>query len=121
MSPSLQWLLIIGTLIFCCIILIMLRRKSLNLKYSMVWFFFSAVLLLIAAFPQLVYCLAKWVGVMVPSNIVFVLEAVFVLIVLLSLTAIVSSQNEKIVKLVQSIALLEKRVRDLEQQKERQE
>ena len=121
MSASLQWLLIIGTLFVCCIILVMLRRKSLNLKYSMIWFFFSVILLLIAAFPQIVYWLARLAGVAAPSNIVFVLEAVFVLIVLLSLTMIVSKQNEKIVKLIQSIALLEKRVRDLEQQKEQQE
>ena len=49
------------------------------------------------------------------------LEGIFVLVILLSLTTIVSYLNERIRNLVQTIAILEKRVRELEQKENQDE
>ena len=53
-------------------------------------------------------------GIASPVNTVFVLEGLFVLFILLSLTSIVSGLNRKIYRLTQYEALLEGRVRELE-------
>lgn len=120
MSTELRFFLIIGVVLFLMIIISMLKRKKLNLKYTLVWLFAAIFMLLAAIMPDQVGNLAHFIGIETPSNFVFVLEGMFVLVILLSITAIVSHLNLKIYKLVQMQAILEKRVRELEQLEERQ-
>jgi len=58
--------------------------------------------------------MAKLLGIRTPSNAIFIVEALFSMLIILSLTSIVSLQMLRIRKLTQTQALLEKRVRDLE-------
>ena len=78
-------------------------------------------MLLFACFPYLAKVLRAYTGVEVVSNLVFLLVLVFVMFLLLSLTAAVSGQAERLKRLTQANALLEKRVRELEQQPAPQE
>ena len=61
------------------------------------------------------------VGVASPVSMVFVLEALFVLVILLSLTAIVSHLTERVYRLTQTIAIMEKKIRELEEEKKKEE
>lgn len=114
MNSTLRIFLIIIILIYLIVIIDLLKRKKLNLKYSLIWLFSSLFLLLLVIFPDIVYNFSNFIGIATPVNVVFVVEAIFVLMILLSLTTIVSYLNEQNRKLTQHIALLEKRVRDLE-------
>ena len=53
-------------------------------------------------------------GIAAPVNTVFLFAGMFSLIIILSLTMIVSHLNNRIYRIVQTQAILEKRVRDLE-------
>jgi hypothetical protein len=110
----LQILFIIGVLCFLGIILFFLRKKSLSLKYTLLWLFSSLVMLVVCVFPNILNYIAKILGFEVPANALFSLLLAFVIILLLQLTSIVSKQSEKIKILIQTNALLEKRVRELE-------
>jgi len=59
--------------------------------------------------------IAGLLGFELASNALFSLLLGFVIVILLSLTAIVSRQSERIKTLVQTTALLEKRIRELEE------
>ncbi|WP_392887987.1 DUF2304 domain-containing protein [Eubacterium limosum] len=118
MSINLRIFLFIIILVYLLIIINLLRKKSLNLRYSLTWLASALVLMIIIAFPELIYKFSETVGIVTPANTVFVIEGIFVLLILLSLTTIVSHLNDHNRRLVQLIALLEKRIRDLEKNKE---
>lgn len=114
MNINLRIFLIVCIVIYLGIIIHFLRKKELNLRYSLIWLISAFVMLIVSIFPGIIIKFSLIVGIIDTVNIVFVLEGMFVLLILLSLTAIVSHLNERSRQLIQAVALLEKRVRDLE-------
>lgn len=112
---KLRILLLIAVCIYFVMIFHLLKRKTLNLKYTLLWLASGFIMLILVAFPQLLQSFAKLVGIYSPMNALFSVELFCIIIILMSLTAIVSKLNEKNKTLAQSIALLEKRLRDVEE------
>jgi hypothetical protein len=114
-NTILQYFFIIGVVFFFVIIIFFLRKKALSLKYTLLWLISCFVMLIISIFPGILTFISKIFGFQVASNALFALILGFFLLILLSLTSIVSGQTEKIKTLTQVIALLEKRIRELEE------
>lgn len=119
MSVTLQIELLLGSVCLLAIIFYMLKKNLLSVKYSLLWLFFAAALILFAAVPYVVYVLRDILNIEIPVNLVFALLFCFVLLVLLSVSVAISQLAEKTKRLAQSNALLEKRVRELEQELDR--
>lgn len=117
MRLSLQIFLILSIILYLSIIIHLLRKKNINLQYSLIWIFSGVAMLLISAFPDTIVVIAKIIGIIDPVNVVFVLEGMFVLLILISLTTIVSHLSDRNRQLVQSLSMLEERVRKLERKK----
>jgi hypothetical protein len=115
MDYRMQIMLIICILLYLIVILCLLKKGKLNLRYTLLWFLTAVVMLVFTIFPEIVNWLTGLAGIQLPSNFVFFMEGIFVLILLLSLTSIVSRLTSRLTKLTQAQALLEKRVRDLEE------
>ena len=113
-SIKLQIAMLIAIGLYFLIVLNLLRKKTLNLKYTLLWFASGAIMLMLAVFPKILGWFAALVGIYDPTNALFAFMFFCVVIILLSITAIVSKLNEKSKQIIQSIALLEKRVRELE-------
>lgn len=113
-ATRLRVLLLIAVCIYFIMVFCLLRRKTLNLKYTLLWLASESVMLILALFPQLLQSFASLVGIYDPMNALFSLIIFCILIILMSLTAIVSKLNRKTKTLIQALALLEKRVRDSE-------
>lgn len=94
----------------------MIHRKKLNLNYSLLWLFLAIAMLTAVIFPELIYGLARLIGVEIPINMLLLAFAFFALLMLFYLTIIVSKDNEKSRAMTQQLAMLEKRVRELEAQ-----
>lgn len=116
MTPSLRIFLLLGSVIYLLIIFILLKKRKLNVQYSIIWLASAFALILFAAVPHIVYIMRDILQIEVPANLVFSLLFVFVLLLLLSLSTTVTGFSNKIRRLTQTQALLEKRVRELEQQ-----
>ncbi|NZA40348.1 DUF2304 family protein [Eubacterium callanderi] len=114
MNVTLRIFLAVAILFFLVSIINLLRKRKLDLKYSLIWLFSGLILFLMVLFPEIVYKLSYFVGIETPVNVVYVVEAMFVLLILLSLTTIISSLNAKNRETIQALAILEKRIRDLE-------
>lgn len=114
--PGLRISIIVGALVFMVIIFILLKRKKLNVQYSIIWLAFGAVMILFAVFPYIVAVLRDIFDIEMPVNLVFTILFIFVLLLLLSLSTIVTGFSAKINRMVQTQALLEERVRQLEGQ-----
>ena len=77
------------------VILYMLKKNLLSVKYSLLWLFFAAALILFAAVPYVVYVLRDILNIEIPVNLVFVLLFCFVLLVLLSVSVAISQLAER--------------------------
>ena len=111
-SPILRIGLLLGAVCYLALILWLLKKKKLTVRYSIIWLISAGVLLVFAVF----LVLTDLLGMAVPVNVVFLLVIAFILLLLLSLSSIVSGFAEKIKRLAQENALLEERVRRLEAQ-----
>lgn len=111
---SLRIFLIASILIFLFFIIRYLTKKKLNLRYTLVWLAAVVGMLVLLAFPTIIKKIASWIGISMPVNAVFLFAGMFILLIVLTLTAIVSHMNSRIYKLTQMQAILEKRVRELE-------
>ena len=116
MPLSLQIWFVVGSVVMLLIVFGLLKQNLLSVKYSLLWLAFSAVMLVFAACPYVVYVLRDLLNLVMPVNLVYLLLFCFVLLVLLSLSIAVSQLAEKSKRLAQANALLEKRVRELEKQ-----
>ena len=114
MSSHLQWILISGIIIFFILVLLFLKRKELSLKYTLLWLLAGCVMAIMVISPSVLIVLSKLLGIETPMYTLFVIGMGFILCILMALTSIVSRQNQKITKLIQTIGMLEKRLRDLE-------
>ena len=114
MPSTLRITLYIGIAIYFILILGMLKKGTLSLKYTLAWLFSGVVIFLLVAFPGIIYLFSSLLGIRNGMNGLFVAIIGFMLIILLTITSIVSGQRNKIKILTQEIAFLEKRVRELE-------
>jgi len=114
-NTTLQYFFIAGVLFFFGIIIFFLRKNALSLRYTLLWLGSGFIMLLVSIFPGIIAFISKILGFQVASNALFVLILGFFLVILLSLTSIVSRQTDKIKTLAQAIALLEKRIREMEE------
>ena len=85
-----------------------------SVRYIVFCLFVAAAVIVFAALRYVVYVLRDILNIEIPVNLVFVLLFCFVLLVLLSVSVAISQLAEKAKRLAQSNALLEKRVRELE-------
>ena len=109
-----QIFLILGVLFYISVLVGLVIRKKINVRYSILWFSAAGIMLILAIFPQIVGTLANLVGIAAPVNLLFVIQGLFVLLIVIYLTSIVSWLTNRLYRLTQAHALLEKKVRDLE-------
>jgi len=112
---SLRVVLLLGSVGMFAFILYLIKKGKLEIKYSIIWMAFSAAMLMFAIFPYFVLILGDIAGVIDPVNFIFLSQIVFILLILLSVSAVISGFSQKIKKLAQANAFLEKRVRELEE------
>ena len=115
MDFSLHAIVILGSVAFLLFILYLMKKGKMEVKYSIIWLAFSLCMILFACFPYTVLILNDIAGVIDPVNFIFFIQIVFILLILLSVSAVISGFSKKIKQLAQKNAILEKRVRELEE------
>lgn len=91
-----------------------IKRNKLLLKYSLMWILLSILLLVFAIIPQPIFSLAYMLGFDVSSNFIFTAAIFFLLLLCLGQSRAISQQVAKTIRTTQEIALLNKRLEDLE-------
>ncbi|HVZ73674.1 MAG TPA: DUF2304 domain-containing protein [Polyangia bacterium] len=93
-------------LIFLARVVWLVRRDALGLRESFLWLSSTLVAFVFVVFPTILRRLATTAGVRVPSNALFALALVYVLVNLLSVTIAVSRGAARTRRLSQECALL---------------
>ena len=114
MQVSLNIVLIIITLVYLFLILRSIRKKKLQMSFSVFWLITGIVLIIALLIPNLVENIAKLLGFEVPANMVFCLTIFVSFYLIFNLTIYISKENKKNTLLIQEISMLKKRVENLE-------
>lgn len=118
---NLRIVLIIAVISYFIIILAFLKSKAISLKYTLLWIVAGLAMAVMVAFPDFLSYVVNKLGIVSNMNGLFILCIAFIIVILMSITSIVSRQTNKIRSLTQSLAILEKRIRDLEKNKKQNE
>lgn len=114
---TLRIVLIIGVICYFAIILMFLKRKALALKYTLLWLAAGFVLGIMIVCPYSLTWFIHLLGINGNMNGLFILCIAFLMMILMSITSIVSKQADKIKNLTQTISKMEKRIRELEEER----
>lgn len=109
MSIKLQIIIAIIIVMALCVIVNMIRKKRLELRYALAWLIVGVGVLVLDCFPELINWLAKTLGIVSPVNMLFFMGFCFSLMIIFVLTVAVSRSSIRIKQLAQELALYEKK------------
>lgn len=122
MIPStLRITLCVAVICYFVLILYYLKKRMLELKYTLIWLFAGVVMGVMIFFPELLVVFVKMLGIESNMNGLYVLCFAFTIAILMTLTSIVSRQTMKIKILIQELSMMEKRIRELEEQNSKEQ
>jgi hypothetical protein len=90
----------------------LIRRRHLQPRYALLWLLTGSVMLVLALWRDLLGLVAKGMGIAYPPSALFVLGSLFILVLLLHFSAVISRLCEQNKRLAQRVALLQARVED---------
>jgi uncharacterized protein DUF2304 len=101
----------IASLLLILVVLELIRGRRLKERYALLWLVTGVVLLVLSAWRGGLNTIAGWLGVSTyPPAILFAVATLFVIIVLLHYSTVLSKLADQNTVLAQRLALLEERV-----------
>ena len=103
-----------ASIILLLAVLELVRRRRLREKYALLWILTAIVLLILSLWRGLVDSIAIELGIAYGPLITIAVGALFVLVVLLHYSTVISALTDRSAVLAQQVAMLEERLRRLE-------
>ncbi len=95
-----------AALIALLVVLELVRRRRLSEEYSLLWLGTAVVMLILGLWRDLLHSLAALVGIYDPSNLLFLLAALFMLFIQLYFSTVITRLTYESKEAAQQIALL---------------
>jgi hypothetical protein len=92
------------------VVIEMIRRGRLKERYSLLWLFASAILLILSVSRGLLEYVSFLVGIYYPPSFLFLLAFLFLLLITLHFSSVISGLSEKNKQLAQELALLRQEI-----------
>ena len=96
------------------VVIELIRRNHLKERYSLIWLAASMVLILFSVVRSLLHYIARILGIYYPPSFLFLLAMAFLLVLLLHLSSVISSQSDQNKRLAQEIGILKSRLNRME-------
>lgn len=112
MTIQLRIMLICALFITTILLVAQIKRRKIELQYSISWMFLLFVLLIVCIFPAILDVLSHVLGIELAINMVFFLGFIFTLLIIYSLTKAVSKMSKEITELTQKVALMDKKMKE---------
>lgn len=110
MSVSLRILLLVFSIVLALATTIVVKKGRMPIKYSLLWYFSSLIVFVLAVFPFIIEWVAELFGFITLSNLVTSIMIGILLFLTMSLTIITAGQNRKITLLIQEVSMLKEKV-----------
>ncbi len=105
----------IASVLLILVVLELVRGRRLKERYALLWLATGVVLLVLSIWRDGLNTIAGWAGVTsYPPAVLFAVATLFILLVLLHYSTVISKLTDENVDLAQRIALLEERVSRLQ-------
>jgi hypothetical protein len=103
----------VASIVLLVVILELIRSRRLRERYALLWLATGVVLLALSLWRGGLNTIAGWVGVETyPPAVLFAIGSLFVLVVLLHYSTVISKLTDQNRVLAQRLALLERRLRE---------
>ena len=103
---SIQFVAIIISLIILVGVVDLIRRGMLKEQYALLWIASAIVLMMLSVWRGLLDIIASILGVAYPPSFLFLVAFLFLLLIVLHFSVVISNISEKNKKLSQEVALL---------------
>ena len=101
----------VASLLLLLVVFELIRSRRLRERYALLWLATGVVLLVLSAWRGGLNTIAGWVGVTTyPPAVLFAVAALFILLVLLHYSTVISKLSDQTTILAQRVALLEERL-----------
>ena len=101
----------IASVLLVLVVLELIRKRRLRERYALLWLATGIVLLVLSAWRSGLNTIADWVGVTgYPPAVLFAVATLFILLVLLDYSTVISKLADQNTILAQRLALLEEQV-----------
>ena len=101
----------IASILLLLVVFELIRSRRLRERYALLWLLTGVVLLVLSAWRDGLNTIAGWFGVTgYPPAVLFAVGTLFILVVLLHYSTVISKLSDQNVILAQRIALLEARL-----------
>ncbi|MBY0009528.1 DUF2304 domain-containing protein [Paenibacillus typhae] len=111
---KLQLLLLFMSVLFLLLLINMIKKYELQLKYALLWFVVVLVMIIVAVFPGIAFFFTDIIGIQDPSNFVFLLGILSCLVIIFSLSISISTLSSKMRQMSQEIGLLKYQFKELQ-------
>ena len=108
----------IAAVLFLIVIFELIRSRRLQERYALLWLITGGVILILSVWRDALRLVAEQIGIAYPPSALFVVGFLFILVVLLHYSTVISELSERNVRLAQDIALVEERLRAYESRSE---
>lgn len=97
--------MILIAIVMISIVIFSVNKKKMRIQYSLIWILLSAILLVIALFPGIIFLLCTLLDIQTPSNLIYLAGILALFLISFSQTIIISKQADRIQFLIQTISL----------------
>lgn len=115
-SLKLQIILLLGSVVGFFVLINLIRKYTLELKYSILWFVVTIVSIILSMFPKLFTYISHIMGIELPVNALFLLTLLGIIMIMFSLTLEVSKSTIKIKELSQEVGILRYELEKMKEQ-----
>lgn len=115
MSVAVRIFALVLITIYFVVIIRLLKKKKFALKYSLLWFLAGILMLIVVIWPDVLVWGAELLGIEVASNGLFAICILLGIMIMISITSVISDFANRMTSMVQNMALMEKRIRTLEE------
>ncbi len=111
MSHILRLGIVFVGLLLLIIVLMVLRKGKVQIKYALPWIFSSILIMLIGIVPMIFIYISDKLGFVAMSNLVIGIFIFILFMITIMLTVIVSTQQRKITMLIQEVSILKSEIK----------
>ncbi|OXS54094.1 hypothetical protein B1A99_28095 [Cohnella sp. CIP 111063] len=117
MNPDVYFVSFMIGIGFTATVLHLIRVRKLREQYALLWLALGTLMIALSPFPSVIDRLAAFFNVVYAPSLLYLLAFVGVLFLLMHMSIALSSLTGRIIKLTQTLAMQEQRIRVLEQEK----
>lgn len=107
MTQTVRTILIVAALMTSTFMVRSIRKSRMLISDSLFWFFFSTLLVVLAIRPEIIFAMARSLGILSASNLVYLIIIGLLIIRIFQMDVHMSQLNTKITNLVQDLGIKE--------------